>query len=132
MATTVGYTGGTTENPTYHQVCSGNTGHAEAVLVEYDPEQISYEQLLQIFWDCHNPTTLNRQGVDIGTQYRSAIFFHDDVQQQLAEKSKQYFDAAQKYTAPAVTEIIPAVAFYPAEEYHQKYIEKNGGGHCKV
>jgi peptide-methionine (S)-S-oxide reductase len=122
-----GYMGGHTQNPTYQQVCSHNTGHAETVQVEYDPNKISYEQLLDIFWNMHTPTQLNRQGPDVGSQYRSIIFYHTPEQQQLAEKSKQELNASGKYNTPIVTEIVPASVFYPAEEYHQRYHEKHGG-----
>lgn len=117
----VGYTGGHTKNPTYEEVSSGETGHAEAVRLEFDPEKVSYEKLLDIFWNMHDPTTLNRQGPDIGSQYRSAIFYHTPEQKTMAEKSKP---------ADAVTEIIPAGHLYRAEEYHQRYFEKHGGGVC--
>lgn len=123
--TNVGYTGGHQENPTYRQVCHGDTGHAEAVLVEYDPNEISYQQLLQIFWDCHDPTTMNRQGPDIGSQYRSAIFYTNEEQQQLATASKEEISA--KHSNPIVTEIVVATEFYPAEDYHQFYILKRKG-----
>ena len=125
--TTVGYTGGTMHNPTYHDVCTGKTGHAEAVEVIFDPAIITYQQLLEVFFDCHNPTTLNRQGPDIGSQYRSAIFYHSAEQQQLAQTAKQEL---QKTLPNIVTEIVPATTFYPAEEYHQLYFKKHGGGHC--
>jgi peptide-methionine (S)-S-oxide reductase len=130
--TVVGYTGGHTENPTYSQVCSHTTGHAEAVLVEYDPEQITYETLLNIFWNCHNPTQLNRQGPDIGSQYRSVIFYHTTQQQLLAETSKRNLENSGKYNAPIATEIIPANKFFLAEDYHQRYYEKHGTGHCNI
>jgi peptide-methionine (S)-S-oxide reductase len=131
-ATRVGYTGGTVERPTYEEVCSGRTGHAEAVEVTFDPIQVSYERLLQIFWDCHDPTTLNRQGPDIGEQYRSAIFFHDSRQQAAAVASKQWREASHGYRRPIVTEIVPAGEFYEAEEYHQRYFEKHGLTACRV
>ena len=120
---TSGYAGGTTPNPTYPQVCSGDTGHAEVIQVEFDPAQITYEQLLDIFWEAHDPTTPNRQGADAGSQYRSAIFYHDAAQQAAAVKSKAA--AAKKYREPVVTEIVPLTKFYPAEEYHQDYFRKN-------
>lgn len=122
LSTTVGYTGGHTNNPTYQSVCAGNSGHAEAVQVEFDPEKITYGQLLDIFWNIHDPTTLNRQGPDIGDQYRSAIFYHSDEQKQAAVESKERF--SQGYPKPIVTQITPAVRFWPAEEYHQQYAEK--------
>ncbi len=125
-STQAGYTGGQLSNPTYEQVCTDNTGHAEAVEVEYDPDEISYEQLLDVFWNNHNPTTLNRQGPDMGIQYRSAIFYHDEEQKTTAEKSKQSLDVSEKYEDPIVTEIVPATTFYKAEEYHQKYFKKCG------
>ncbi len=121
-----GYTGGTLENPTYEQVCSSETGHAEAVEVTYDIEKVSYEKLLAVFWNNHNPTTPNQQGPDYGSQYRSAIFYYDDEQKQLAEESKAALSASAKWPRPIVTEIIPAETFYPAEEYHQRYFEKLG------
>ncbi|KAJ1983678.1 hypothetical protein H4R33_004659 [Dimargaris cristalligena] len=120
----VGYTGGQVANPSYAQVCTGQTGHAEAVQFDYDPSVVSYNRLLQAFWDKHDATTLNRQGGDIGTQYRSAIFYHSDEQKQLAEASKQEHQA--DIGKPVVTEIVPAGKFYPAEETHQAYLEKRG------
>ena len=128
----VGYTGGNTENPTYEQVCRDNTGHAEAVEVTFDPDVVSFEGLLDVFWNIHNPTTLNRQGPDVGSQYRSAIFFHSEDQKQQALDSKEQLQASNKYANPVVTQIAPAEVFYRAEEYHQRYFEKNGLGHCKV
>ena len=125
-STKVGYTGGQLPNPTYEEVCTDRTGHAEAVEVEYNPDEISFEELVNVFWNNHNPTTLNRQGPDIGIQYRSAIFYHDDEQRQIAEKSKQELDSSNRYENPIVTEILPAPTFYNAEEYHQKYFQKNG------
>ena len=125
-STKVGYTGGQLPNPTYEEVCTDKTGHAEAVEVEYDPNEISFEELLDVFWNNHNPTTLNRQGPDVGIQYRSAIFYHDDEQKQIAEKSKNDLDKSGKFPNPRVTQIIPAPVFYKAEEYHQKYFKKHG------
>ena len=125
-STKVGYTGGQLPNPTYEEVCTDRTGHAEAVEVEFDPEEISFEELLDVFWNNHNPTTLNRQGPDVGIQYRSAIFYHDDKQKEIAEKSKQSLSESGKYDNPVVTEIVPAPTFYDAEEYHQKYFKKHG------
>ena len=125
-STQVGYTGGQLPNPTYEEVCTDKTGHAEAVEVEYDPNEISYEELLDVFWNNHNPTTLNRQGPDVGIQYRSAIFYHNDEQKEIAEKSKQNIDKSGKFENPIVTEIVPAPSFYKAEEYHQKYFKKCG------
>jgi peptide-methionine (S)-S-oxide reductase len=125
-ATSVGYTAGHTESPSYEQVCSGRTGHAEAVQVEYDPARVSYEQLLDVFWNEHDPTTVNRQGPDVGTQYRSAIFFHDADQQAAALASKGRLEASGKLRRPIVTEIVPATPFYAAEDYHQQYFAKRG------
>lgn len=127
VATTVGYTGGTVINPTYYQVCTNTTGHAEAVWVEFDPDMVSYSQLLDVFWSIHDPTTLNRQGPDVGTQYRSVIFYHSPQQQAEAERSKKKLDASGRYRRPAVTQIVAAPEFYRAEEYHQQYHEKHGG-----
>ncbi len=132
VATRVGYTGGWSEKPTYRDVCSGKTGHAEAVEIEYDPGKISYGDLLAIFWRSHDPTTLNRQGPDVGEQYRSAIFFHDPEQQAAAVVSKERLAADGVFKRPIVTEILPAEAFFPAEEYHQQYLEKNGLSRCRV
>ncbi len=128
----VGYLGGTLENPTYKDVCSGATGHAEVVEVTYDPAQVSYDQLLDLFWQMHNPTTLNRQGPDYGTQYRSAIFFHTPEQRMAAEHSKQALAASGRFDRPIVTEITPASTFYRAEEYHQQYLAKRGQRSCHV
>lgn len=132
METTVGYTGGTHPNPTYQDVCTGMTGHAEAVLVKYDPNIVSYQDLLSLFWRMHNPTTPNQQGPDIGSQYRSAIFYHDEAQRIAALKSKEEFDRSGVYSNEAVTQIVPASTFYPAEDYHQDYFEKLGGRSCHV
>ena len=126
LDTTVGYIGGKVENPTYEQVCTDKTGHAEAVQVDYDPTKVSYDELLKIFWNNHNPTTLNRQGFDIGIQYRSAIFYHDSTQEESAKKLKESLDKSGKFQNPIVTEIVPAPKFYKAEDYHQKYFVKNG------
>jgi peptide-methionine (S)-S-oxide reductase len=126
--TRVGYTGGALENPTYEDVCSHTTGHAEVVEVDYDPEQVSYDELLEVFWRKHNPTQLNRQGWDIGDQYRSVIFVHDEQQRDAAEQSKQNEQAA--YRKPIVTQIEPAPTFYEAEDYHQQYLEKRGRSSC--
>lgn len=125
-STKVGYTGGRLVNPTYEEVCTDKTGHAEAVEVEYDPEQVSYDELLNVFWNNHDPTSLNRQGPDVGIQYRSSIFFHDLKQKEIAEKSKQELDSSGKFSKGIVTEILPAPDFYKAEEYHQKYFQKHG------
>ncbi len=121
-----GYMGGHVKNPTYKEVCSGLTGHAEVIQVTYDPGEISYEELLEIFWKTHDPTTLNRQGADVGTQYRSAIFYHNDVQKTLAENYKSQLTGAQAFDQPIVTEITPASVFYKAEDYHQNYYNLNG------
>ena len=125
-STAVGYIGGKLQNPTYEEVCTDKTGHAEAVEVEYDPDEISFEDLLNVFWSNHNPTTLNSQGPDVGIQYRSAIFYHDETQKEIAEKSKQELGQSGKFDKPVVTEIVPAPTFYKAEEYHQKYFKKHG------
>jgi len=132
IATQVGYTGGTTKDPSYKEVCSDTTGHAEAVEVTYDPEKVSYDKLLDVFWNNHNPTQYNRQGPDYGSQYRSAIFYHDDQQKMLAEKSKEKLDASGKYNRPVATQIVPATKFYRAEEYHQQYLEKRGLSSCGI
>lgn len=122
-----GYCGGTAADPTYQQVCGGDTGHAEVVQITYDPSQVSYEQLLEVFWKTHDPTTLNRQGNDVGTQYRSVVFYHDSEQQQLAQQYKEKLDATGVYDAPVVTEIAPCEHFYSAEEYHHDYFRRNPG-----
>jgi peptide-methionine (S)-S-oxide reductase len=127
---TVGYTGGNLPYPTYFDVCTGATGHAEAVQVEFDPAQVSYEQLLNVFWGNHDPTTPNRQGPDVGTQYRSAIFFHSAEQEAAAKASKEALEKSGKLTRPVVTQILPAGKFYRAEEYHQRYLEKRGKAIC--
>lgn len=123
-ATAVGFTGGTTKNPTYEDVCTGKTGHAEAVMVEFDPARLSYRQLIERFWQIHNPCTQDRQGPDIGNQYRSAIFYFNDQQKEVAEQSKK--DSADLFKRPIVTQILPAAEFYMAEDYHQQYAEKTG------
>jgi peptide-methionine (S)-S-oxide reductase len=130
VSTMVGYMGGHTENPTYNDVCSGGTGHAETVLVTYDPSIISYEKLLDIFWNKHDPTTKNRQGPDIGSQYRSIIFYYNDDQKNSALISKKKLESSGKYKNSVVTEIIPAPKFYPAEDYHQQYLKKRGKKFC--
>lgn len=130
VRTEVGYTGGFTPNPTYQDVCGDGTGHAEAVQVEFDSAKISYHALLEIFWKNHDPTTLNRQGPDFGSQYRSAVFFHSPEQEQEAQASKQGMEKSGKFRRPIVTEIVPAVDFYPAEDYHQQYLKKRGISHC--
>ncbi len=128
--TAVGYSGGTFPNPTYEGVCAGDTGHAEAVEIKYDPSMISYEDLLSVFWVSHNPTTLNRQGPDIGEQYRSVIFFHTKEQELTARKSKEALARSTKWRDSIVTEIVPFKTFYRAEEYHQQYLSKRGLGSC--
>ncbi|WP_198242931.1 peptide-methionine (S)-S-oxide reductase MsrA [methane-oxidizing endosymbiont of Gigantopelta aegis] len=128
--TRVGYTGGDTENPDYKSVCTGLTGHAEAIEITYDPDKISYQDLLALFWQIHNPTTLNRQGPDVGSQYRSAIFYHNDEQKALALQSKLELEQRGVFNTPIVTQITPASVFYPAEDYHQRYLEKQGRSFC--
>ena len=131
-STQVGYTGGELDNPTYNEVCSGKTGHAEAIHIEYDPSIISYEELLMIFWNNHNPTTINQQGPDIGDQYRSAVFFHNKEQETIANNLKEKLQdtSIKKFNKKIVTQIVPAKKFFLAEEYHQKYLEKNNLAHC--
>ncbi|TDX52081.1 peptide-methionine (S)-S-oxide reductase MsrA [Orenia marismortui] len=132
ISTTVGYIGGETENPTYKEVCTDTTGHAEAIEINFNPSKISYDKLLDIFWQNHNPTTLNRQGADLGTQYRSAIFYHNQTQKESAIKSKEVLENSNKYKDPIVTEITSTTNFYPAEEYHQKYLAKRGKNSCGI
>ena len=127
-----GYTGGQTDNPLYKQVCGGETGHAEAVQVTFDDEKVSYRELLDLFFDMHNPTTLNRQGPDFGSQYRSAIFWYNEDQHAAAGQKISELDASGKWPDPIVTQLTEAVEFWPAEEYHQRYLEKNGAGYCHV
>ncbi len=127
-----GYTGGEKDNPTYQEVCTDETGHAEAVEVIYDPEKVSYDALLKVFWENHNPTQLNRQGPDFGSQYRSAIFYNSDSQKSQAEISKKELGESGKFRNPIVTLIEPAVTFYKAEEYHQRYLEKRGLANCHI
>ena len=127
-----GYMGGTTSHPTYREVCTGTTGHAETVQVEYDDEQVGYAELLDRFFTMHNPTTLNRQGPDRGTQYRSAIFFHDEGQRAAAEEKLRELASSGRWKDPVVTELVPAATFWRAEEYHQRYLEKHGGAHCHI
>jgi len=127
-----GYMGGHAENPNYKQVCTGNTGHAEAVQVTFDDEQVSYAELLDLFFDMHNPTTLNRQGPDFGSQYRSVAFWHDPEQRDLIEQKISELNTSGKWPDPVVTQVVPAARFWRAEEYHQRYFEKNGGGYCHV
>jgi peptide-methionine (S)-S-oxide reductase len=126
ISTTVGYTGGTTEDPGYEEVSTGRTGHAESVEVIFDPAVVTYEELLDVFWEMHDPTTRNRQGPDIGSQYRSVIFYHNEQQREAAEASKAWLERSKQYRRPIVTEIVPASTFYPAEEYHQDYLQKRG------
>ena len=132
VATAVGYAGGTIANPTYEQVCTDRTGHAEVVQVTYDPDRVSYDRLLDVFWENHDPTTLNRQGPDHGTQYRSAIFYADDTQRAAAESSKAALEKSGRFRRPIVTEITPAPQFWAAEEYHQRYLEKRGLASCHI
>jgi len=131
-ATAVGYAGGDHPNPSYHDVCTGTTGHAEVVEVDFDPEKVSYDQLLDIFWESHDPTTRNRQGPDVGSQYRSAVFTHDADQQARAEASRARLDAGGRLRRPIVTEITPASSFHRAEDYHQQYLVKNGRAGCHI
>ena len=130
--TAVGYMGGTLANPTYKDVCTDTTGHAEVVQVTYDPARASYEKLLEIFWNAHDPTQLNRQGPDFGKQYRSAIFFHTPEQEAAARASKQRLEASGRLQHPIVTQIVPAAEFWPAEEYHQRYLAKRGVSSCHI
>ena len=132
LATAVGYSGGRKENPSYEDVCSGRTGHAEVVEVDYDPSKVSYDKLLDVFWENHDPTTLNRQGPDVGEQYRSAIFFLDPEQEAAGRASRDRLEKSGRYKRPIVTEITPASKFYRAEEYHQRYLEKHGLAHCRI
>lgn len=132
LEATSGYMGGPVENPTYHQVCTDQTGHAEVVQVEYDPSKISYDRLLDAFWKIHDPTTLNRQGPDFGSQYRSVVFTHDDEQAREAAEMKRRLDESAAFDRPIVTEIAPAGPFWRAEEYHQRYVQKHGGGACHI
>jgi peptide-methionine (S)-S-oxide reductase len=129
---TVGYAGGTTPNPRYEDVCTDETGHAEVVQVEFDPAQVSYRDLLNVFWTNHDPTTPNRQGPDVGTQYRSVIFYHSPEQKTGAEQSKAEMEKSGRFRRPIVTQIEPAPTFYAAEEYHQRYLEKRGMTHCAI
>ena len=130
IATTVGYTGGMTKNPSYEEVCTGATGHAEALEIQYDPAKVHYEDLLELFWRMHDPTTPDQQGPDIGTQYRSAIYFFSHAQEAAVKRSKELLEKSGIFGAPIVTEILPAGPFYPAEDYHQDYLQKNPGGYC--
>lgn len=131
-STRVGYTGGEFKNPTYKEVCTDRTGHAEAVEVEYDPAKVSYNDLLNVFWENHDPTQLNRQGPDFGTQYRSAIFYDSAEQERAARASKQELEKSHRFSRPIVTQIVPATTFYEAEDYHQQYLEKRGLASCHM
>ena len=128
----VGYEGGHTENPTYKDVCTDRTGHAEVVEIEYDPSKVSYEQLLNVFWNEHDPTQVNRQGPDFGTQYRTVIFYHTPEQERIARASKEALQKSGKFSRPITTEIVPAQTFYRAEDYHQQYLAKRGMRHCHI
>jgi len=132
ISTRVGYTGGNLPNPTYQDVCTDRTGHAEAVEVEFGPAKVSYDALLEVFWENHDPTQLNRQGPDWGTQYRSAIFFHSPEQEAAARASKEKLEKSGRFAKKIVTQIVPAVTFYPAEDYHQQYLEKRGLASCHI
>ncbi len=131
-ATASGYEGGTKPNPTYEEVCSHTTGHAEVVEVDFDPDVVGYNALLDVFWNNHDPTTLNRQGPDVGAQYRSVIFYHDEEQKELAERSRQIMEQSGRFKRPIVTQIVPASMFYVAEDYHQQYLEKRGLASCHI
>jgi peptide-methionine (S)-S-oxide reductase len=131
-STAVGFEGGHTANPTYEDVCTDRTGHAEVVQVEFDPAEVSYQTLLDVFWENHDPTQVNRQGPDYGTQYRSVIFYHTEEQKRLAEASKQQRAASGRYRRPIATEIVPAAPFWRAEEYHQQYLQKRGLASCRI
>jgi len=134
VSATSGYTGGQTKNPTYKEICTGNTGHAEALEIVYEPAKISFDELLAVFWETHDPTTLNRQGADVGTQYRSGIFYHNQEQKEKAEKYKAELNKSGAFDKPIVTEITSASLFYPAEDYHQQYFEnnENANPYCKI
>ena len=132
VSTRVGYAGGQTENPTYKEVCTNRTGHAESVEITYDPQRVSYQDLLDVFWSIHDPTQHNRQGPDVGSQYRSAIFYHSEAQAKAAMESKRKLEASGKFKRPIATEIAPAGRFYRAEDYHQQYYEKRGIGSCRT
>lgn len=132
ISTKVGYTGGTSKNPTYKEVCTGRTGHAEAIDIDFDPDKVSYLQLLSVFFQNHNPTTLNRQGPDFGTQYRSAIFYHGPEQETEAKDAIAELEKERVFPKPIVTQVVPAAEFFPAEEYHQKYLEKQGLRSCHL
>ena len=130
--TAVGYSGGTFPNPTYEDVCTGRTGHAESVQVEFDPVRVSYDRLLEVFWENHDPTTPNRQGPDVGTQYRSVVFVDGPEQEKAAKESKERLEKSGRYRRPIVTEFASAQHFWRAEDYHQRYLEKRGLAHCKI
>lgn len=132
VATAVGYEGGSRDNPTYKEVCSGRTGHAEAVEVEFDPDRVTYEQLLTVFWENHDPTQVDRQGPDVGTQYRTAIFFHSPEQEKAATISKDDLEASGRFRRPVATGIVPSIGFWKAEDYHQQYLEKRGLATCHI
>jgi peptide-methionine (S)-S-oxide reductase len=132
ISTSVGYSGGSYQDPSYRDVCTGRTGHAEVVEVVYDPVKVSYDDLLKVFWENHDPTTLNRQGPDVGAQYRSAIFYNTPEQQAAALASKASLESSHRFRRPIVTEITPASPFYPAEDYHQQYLEKRGLSTCRI
>lgn len=132
IETAVGFMGGRTQNPSYKQVCYDDTGHAEVVHLTYDPSKVKYDQLLEVFWSSHDPTQLNRQGPDVGDQYRSVIFFHTPEQEAAARASKEWLEKSGRFRRSIVTQIVPAQAFYRAEEYHQKYLQKRGMGTCHI
>lgn len=132
VSTQVGYIGGHTQNPTYKEVCTDRTGHAEAVEIDFDPAKVPFTELLKVFWENHDPTQINRQGPDWGTQYRSVIFFHSPDQEAEAKASKQALENSRRYPKPIATQIVPAVTFYPAEDYHQQYLEKRGLASCHI
>ncbi|GAC1366679.1 MAG: peptide-methionine (S)-S-oxide reductase MsrA [Actinomycetota bacterium] len=132
VGTAVGFAGGKTEHPSYKDVCSHRTGHAEVVQVDYDPDQVSYEQLLDVFWQIHNPTTKNRQGLDFGSQYRSVIFYHDEAQRAAATAAKAALDATREHRKKVVTQVVPEAPFWRAEEYHQRYYDKQGISSCEI
>ncbi|CAN5831034.1 peptide-methionine (S)-S-oxide reductase MsrA [soil metagenome] len=132
VSTEVGYMGGTVDEPGYRQVCTGRTGHAEVVQVTYDPERLSFDDVLAVFWDIHDPTTRDRQGPDVGTQYRSAVFVHDDDQEKATRRSIDELEAAGRFRRPIVTEVTPAATFWSAEDYHQQYLEKRGLSTCRI
>jgi len=132
IATRVGYIGGAKPNPTYQDVCTDTTGHAEAVEIEFDPARVSYDALLKMFWENHDPTTPNRQGPDFGSQYRSAIFYHNAAQQSAAQASRDAMEKSGRFRRPIVTQIVPAPEFWPAEDYHQQYLQKRGVSRCHI